>query len=405
MERKPKWHKEASIPNEVKSMKECDRKLEAEDTKRKKEKAALFAATSKNKEECAVRTKEVTARSLLQCNTTKDATLLSLDGVAIFIHKSVAAQKSTVLKETFYVKDRVRGSSDIYQPISTIRVKGKRAAVDFIKNYLYLGLRDIELDTDGWMRKTMLAFGGSTKESLKRWVDYVCQIARVSKDLNLQPVMKMLIFLMYKSVMMKTHLTSMLLEELVTCGKGEEERVEEFVMLACHSYWFIKSKGKNDSAFVHGTDDCIQADCSLVEQLDESLFGGKPTINHRNVHSVMLVGSDLEEVNGVYTRIISTGLESQFEKIASGNGRCIYTENWWGFPGCSDHRGCSLKLLLEKGTKKRKAAEAAEDENVSLNSPSVEGKWTKGAHCVEWRTFDAFEGPVPLRFCLRLCEY
>ena len=127
---------------------------------------------------------------LFSCPVTKDATFLCFDNTAVPIHKSVAAQSSSVLKHIFYAGDKVPGSPEIYRPNSTVRLKANKEAASFVVRYLYFGLPN---DADKWQHSTIAAQTGNSIEKMKKWVHHIREIATVAKRFNLRPILNFLI--------------------------------------------------------------------------------------------------------------------------------------------------------------------------------------------------------------------
>ena len=334
---------------------------------------------------------------LFLCPYTKDATFLCADNTAIPIHKNVAAQRSTVLQDTFYAREKVPGSPEIHCRNSTVRLKANKDAAFLVVEYLYFG---VPMNSQKWQQRTMAAQPGNESEKIQNWVHCIRQIATVAKRLNLRPLLNFLICNIYKTIFYEKGLVSDLLFELVSPIIEPEDTVEEFVTLASYSYWFLKSKTTHDVCFSYGTN--VQSSVSYqdVLLLDESLFEKRSDIDHRTTPTVLLLGSNDKDVNGVYKMMelsIDQNWNMQWEKSIHDRVKYIFSEPRSTEENRPSKNSHHFQLKLEKLSKRKTMSNAT----TTTSSLSVLGNWSAECACPEW---DAFEGnvspPVPLRFCL-----
>ena len=333
---------------------------------------------------------------LFSCPVTKDATFLCFDNTAVPIHKSVAAQSSSVLKHIFYAGDKVPGSPEIYRPNSTVRLKANKEAASFVVRYLYFGLPN---DADKWQHSTIAAQTGNSIEKMKKWVHHIREIATVAKRFNLRPILNFLICNIYKAIFYEKELVGSLLSELVSPVIEPEDTIEEFVILASYSFWFIKSTTQEDVVFSYGTHVEALFSYEDVQNLDERLFHKRPDIDHRTTPTVLLLGSNDRDMNGAYKSVKHPPCGSwnyQYSKENEDNMEYVFSEQWSGFPGHSGNNGCLFQLQHNKRAKRK----AGSNSNAPFHTYyTVTGEWTKESCLPRW---DALDGnvtpPVPFRF-------
>ena len=203
----------------------------------------------------------------------------------------------------------------------------------------------------------------------------------------------------HKAIFYEKELVGSLLSELVSPIIEPEDAIEEFVILASYSFWFIKSTTQEDVVFSYGTQVEALFSYEDVQNLDERLFHKRPDIDHGTTPTVLLLGSNDRDMNGVYKSVKHPPCGSwnyQYSKENEDNMEYVFSEQWSGFPGHSGNHGCLFQLQHNKRAKRKAGSNS--------NAPfyiyySVTGEWTKESCLPRW---DALDGnvtpPVPFRF-------
>ena len=318
-------------------------------------------------------------QELYFCLNTKDGHFCCSDHTVVPFHKSVAANKSSVLKTTFYRDERVCGSSEIYHPISALKVNANYEATLFVVQYLYFGLTPSPMK---WRVQKISEWKGNHEEKTAKWAKYVCEIATVALEFNLGGLYKFLLCDAYEVIFSNIFMAGDFLSELM-----HQDSIEDFRTLACHSYWFLNSVTSNHGVFSYGTDLSSPSNNEVLDRLDEKLFGEKPDIDFKTTPTVLMLGSNIDDMNGIYKMINpqeKMECDFQYEKSMNGSSSYLFSEKWHGRPGKSTELGCCFRL---------------EKQQTAVPGTLV-GKWTRLCGWPEWKTLDDMEAPVPLRFCM-----
>ena len=92
-----------------------------------------------------------------------------------------------------------------------------------------------------------------------------------------------------------------LMSELVlSVNEPDGEESEELIVLAKHTCWFLRAADENDAIHVHSTNTKSAINKKHLVNLDSRQFGPAPEMNCRETPTVLLLGSSLNELNGLY---------------------------------------------------------------------------------------------------------
>ena len=333
-------------------------------------------------------------QKLYFCSITKDGQFSCADHTVIPLHKSVAAMKSSVLKTTFYRDERVCGSAEIYHPTSAVKVNASYEATLFVVQYLYFGLTP---SSTKWRVQRMSEWKGNFEEKTAKWAKYICEIATVALEFKLGGLYKFLLCDAYEVIFSNISMAGYFLSELM-----HQDSIEEFRTLACYSYWFLDSVTSKYGVFSYGTDLSSPSNNEVLERLDEKLFRNKPDIDFKTTPSVLMLGSKIDDMNGIYKMINpqkKVFSDFQYEKSIDGTSCYVFSEKWHGMPGKSHESGCGFRLEKQQRVS-RKASPKNSSACETGGAGTLIGKWTRLCGWPEWETLDDMEVPVPLRFCM-----
>ena len=247
---------------------------------------------------------------------------------------------------------------------------------------------------------------GSSEEKIEQWVNILRQVALTAKELDLHPLMNLLICSVHKTIFYDEENVTYFLRELIFQNTNTKETIGSFVTLARFSYWYLKSASNEDTILSYGMDSKSPMCCKHVEGLNEDWFGKNPRMDFEREPFVLLLESTDRSLNGFYGLLPqeegSMDCEHVYEKT-TGSFMHRFSELSEGLPGCSGQDGCKFRLEGQVKQKKRKELESTWDpHNITT---IFDGRWRNGFPYPEWSREEELTGryPVPLKFFLNDC--
>ena len=338
---------------------------------------------------------------LHDCKATKDAMLLcKKDETFIPIHKVVAAHGSPHLRQLFYKLKPgiVNGSVDVYSGVNMVEVNGGLEAGKVVVAVMYNGLDSMPMN---WFESYVRDNGDSDKtEVIKKWVAHIREVSTISKELGMHNLVQLALISTFNVMFHDKENSSLLMKELVSFDGGKE--MDELALLAKHTHWFLKLANEGDAIFLYSSHVKSQMNKKDLDNLDDDNFFPVPNIDHRMTPSVLLLGSSVEELNGVYKMVLDDFdlRRSSRRHLKEEDSKKLFsfTENYIRHPFDMEKSECRFKLEASSRLK-RKSMELNE-ERIGKNMQAL-GVW-KNAHLNPlWEHNPRGDVlPVPFRFCL-----
>ena len=338
---------------------------------------------------------------LHDCKATKDAMLLcKKDETFISMHRVVAAHGSPHLRKLFYkLKPGIaNGSVDVHSGVNMVEVNGGLEAGKVVVAVMHNGLEVVPMN---WFETHARNNAEIDKrEVIKKWVAHVREVLTIAKELEMHNLVQLALIAAFNVMLHDKENSSLLMKELVSFDEGE--KVDELAVLAKHAHWFLKLANEGDAIFLCSTHVRSKMKGKDLDELDDREFFPVPEIDHRMTPSVLLLGSSVEELNGVHKiewddSDFLNG-HSQYLKKEGSRKLFSFTETYIRNPVDVEKSECRFKLEA-LSTSKRKSMESNE-ENVRKNIEAV-GVWKNSHLNPMWEhnsKGDTF--PVPFRFCL-----
>ena len=338
---------------------------------------------------------------LHDCEATKDAMLLcKKDETFISMHRVVAAHGSPHLRQLFHKLKPgiVNGSVDVYSGVNMIEVNGGLEAGKVVVAVMYNGLEVVPMN---WFESYVRDNAETDKrEVIEKWVAHVREVSTIAKELGMHNLVQLALISMFNVMLHDKENSSLLMKGLVSFDEGE--KVDELAVLAKHTYWFLKSANEGDAISLCSTHVRSKINGKDLDELDDHDFFPVPEIDHRMTPSVLLLGSSVEELNGVCEMAwddsdIVRG-HCQHLKAEGTKKLFLFTEKHIRNP--FDVEKSEYRFKLESlSTSKRKLMESNE-ENVGKNMEAV-GVWKNSHLNPVWEHNSKGDAlPVPFRFCL-----
>ena len=170
----------------------------------------------------------------------------------------------------------------------------------------------------------MSEWKGNCEVKTAKWAKCVCEIATVALEFNLGPLHKFLLCDAHEVTFSNVLMAGDFLSELM-----HQDSIEEFRILACCSYWFLHSVTSKRGVFSCGTDLSSPSNNEVLEHLDEKLFGNKPDIDFKTAPTVLMLGSDIDDMNGTHKMINpqkKMDCDFQCEKSIDRSSCCVFSE-------------------------------------------------------------------------------
>ena len=340
------------------------------------------------------------------CECTKDAMLLcSRDNTFIPIHKLVGGHGSPYLRRKFYNLSSgvANGSSEVYSGVSVVTVSGGIEAGKVAVSVMYEGLKVIPIE---WFNEFVGKLRGLEKLSrIRKWVVFIREVVVVAKELEMHHLLQLALISNFNVMLHDEENSATLLCELVSGSRAEVERCDELLLLAKHTYWFLKATKGDDAIFVYSTDVRSTMNNGPIFNLDSSKFGPPPDLDCRETPTVLLLGSSLTCLNGLYKMDCDCS-ESSFDFLYLKEGVDGRVNLFW--EGCLrssiNNEKIGHRFLLQIVNKLKRKRKGCPD-SISEGTTEASGVWENFHVNPSWD--DRSLGhvfPVPFRYHLKVQE-
>ena len=235
------------------------------------------------------------------------------------------------------------------------------------------------------------------------WVRCIRDVVVIARKLEMHQLAQVALIANYNVMMHDQENSAMLIHELVLSKRTKTIDVDELYSLAKHTYWFLKASSEKDTILVYSTDVESVMNNKHVDNLDFEDLGFQPEINHRKTPSVLLLGSDLKELNGVYLMEHSDSESSlhSFFKNNSGGNRYSFREAPLEF-SMNEEEGFGFELEEMKILKRK-----TRDNDGGNSRPLIKavGSWKNTDLNPIWEhNPDGRVLPVPFRYFLEMSD-